>query len=400
MERNIDELLKEALAPTEEPDYWLNQKIIQSESRKGMKCMKRTKRLSIAVGAMLFFCVSVTSVYGAYRYFSPSHVAQTIKDDRLAKAFESKDAVVINKTQKSSQFNVSLLGMVSGKNLTKFAPKDNKDINIDRTYCVVAIERSDGTKFKKEYYEDESFLVSPFIQGYKPHQINAFSLDGGYTEFVEDGILYRLLECDNIEKFANKTIYLGVLEGDFYDNQAYCYDEESGKITPNKEFEGLNALFTLPIDKSKADENAVKEFESKMIKEGTLEKDSYSSSTEYIEGEDGKEDKIIRKGGVDVQSELADNLTPENLEQYAEKIEGQDKILKPEDGYISYSYEIDDSSSKGTAQVEALFPDGKTGMSSSFSLTTAGENEDTIIIEAFTLQSDGKILLELYRVKE
>ena len=51
MNNDIDDLLKQALTPTEEPDFWVNQKIINSMNQKGNQTMKKFKK--IIVGAML-----------------------------------------------------------------------------------------------------------------------------------------------------------------------------------------------------------------------------------------------------------------------------------------------------------------------------------------------------------
>ena len=72
-------------------------------------------------------------------------------------------------------------------------------------------------------------------------------MSGNYTDMTEDGILYRLFECDSIEMFADHDLYLCVSEGMFYNTDAYCYDELTGKIRRNEEYEGLNALFKLPL---------------------------------------------------------------------------------------------------------------------------------------------------------
>ena len=82
---------------------------------------------------------------------------------------------------------------------------------------------------------------------------NAVTMKGNYSEMLQDGVVYRLLECDDVEKFADHELYLSVIGGStFYDRNAYVSDEETGKIHRNSEYNGLNALFRLPIDASKA----------------------------------------------------------------------------------------------------------------------------------------------------
>ena len=108
-------------------------------------------------------------------------------------------------------------------------------------------------------YDEEQFLVSPYISGYDPKWVNIFSLRGGYYAFVENGVHYRLMDTRNIEVFADHTLYIGVSEGTFYNLDAYLFDPETGEISRNESFDGLNALFTLSIDPAKADSEKANE---------------------------------------------------------------------------------------------------------------------------------------------
>lgn len=401
MERNIDDLLKQSLTPTEEPANWLNEKLMNQACEKGKITMKKSKRYSLVAAAALFLGISATTVYAAYHFMTPQHVAEAVKDEKLADAFSKKGAVSIDETQTFDDYNITLLGIVSGRNLTDYSSEANGEILVDRTYCVVAIARADGTDMPKNYYDSEDFLVSPFIEGYDPAHCNVFTLDGGYTEFVQDGVLYRLMECDNIEKFAKKTVYLGVLDSTFYKPTAYQFDEKTGAITKNEKYQGVNALFSLPLDKSKADEAAVQEFETKMKEEGfiTDDKNNVHKLTTYYEDDEDKS-TIVHSAGASGQEEFLKKLTPENLLTYAVKIEGMDQVIVPKDGEINYSYEYENSRCSAMQQFESLFPENKPGMSKFFSSTCGVDDLKSMVIEAYTLQDDGKVLLELYKVKD
>ena len=87
------------------------------------------------------------------------------------------------------------------------------------------------------------FFVSPLIQGCNPALVNVISMDGVYTEFIQDDVLYRLTECSNIEIFADRTVYLCVSDGDLYNEEAYNYDESTGEITRAEDYKGVNAHF-------------------------------------------------------------------------------------------------------------------------------------------------------------
>ena len=66
-------------------------------------------------------------------------------------------------------------------------------------------------------------------------------------------MLYWLINCSNVEYFADHRIYLCVTDTDFYKTGLYNYDETDGSISRREEYDGLNALFELELDAEKAD---------------------------------------------------------------------------------------------------------------------------------------------------
>ena len=85
-------------------------------------------------------------------------------------------------------------------------------------------------------------------------------MGGAYSQFIENGILYRLFNCDDIEIFADRKLYLCVTDTPFYPTEAFHMDEATGLITEAKDFDGLNILFDLPLDPAKADPERAKQY--------------------------------------------------------------------------------------------------------------------------------------------
>lgn len=386
MKRNMDEILKHALSPEEEPGRQLNQKILyQAEERTDMANMRR-KRIPAAVLAAAFtVMIGSATVFAAWKYLSPEQMAKHLEDSALTDAFQGEDAVSVNETQEYGGYRVTLLGTTAGKNISKYLTADNQGtVKDDRFYAAVAIERADGTPMPdtgEDAYGEEAFFVSPYIGGLDPLAYNAMTLGGGYSEFVQNGIQYRMLEVDNIEMFADRGIYIGVSGGTFPDSGAYCFDEKTGEITRNDSYEGLNALFTLPIDPAKADPEAAREFLAHM-QDGEAEEETSETS----EGE--QETEAFMSG-----------LTAENLKEYAEAVESTVQVCRPdENGTFRYSWELDSGmGGEGTGFVDSLFPDKKPG------LTIGGHSSEgtleSLCIEVYTLNEDGTVTFAIYRPK-
>lgn len=265
MNTQFDELLRHALTPMDAPTLELNREILnQVKEQKEMAQTKKRKISAAIVIAVLILCLGSVTVYAALKYLLPADVAEVMHDTKLTEEFSSDQAMVLNETQSYGGYDVTLLGLVSGEMLSKYPHLDeNKSIIADRTYAVVAIENDDGTPMPdttEEAYAKLEFFASPLIADYNPASYNIASMSGNYSETVIDGILYRLLECDNVEIFADHDLYLCVSNGTFYNTEAYQYDETTGKISRNESYQGLNALFELPIDDSKADPQKAAEY--------------------------------------------------------------------------------------------------------------------------------------------
>lgn len=249
----VDNLLKSALSSTEMPDPRLIKKVKYMLMREETNLKKSTMNRSLrtAVAFVAAFAVITTTAFAAWHFLSPSEVANRLKSPVLAEAFRSEDAISVNETKSQKGYDISFLGIVSGKGLTEL----DQTLNTDKTYAVVAIAKREGAMpdTRDEDYNSTPFFVSPVIHEQKPWLYNIASMNGGYSAFVVDGIMYRLIECDNLEMFADRGLSLIVSSTDFYDVNAYDYDEVTGLITPNPSFEGVNLVFDLPLKKDNAD---------------------------------------------------------------------------------------------------------------------------------------------------
>ncbi len=265
----LDQLLKQALSPTVEPSEDLNQKIINQLKESNIMKPVYKKRISVAlIATVLTLAMSITA-FAALHLLNSKQVAEHLGDQKLAHAFDSKNAIKINESIVSGGYNFNLLGIVSGKGLSDFESYAEDIIRPDRTYAVVSIAKQDGSKMpntQDEEYGKVPFFISSLIKGQKPWLVNIASMNGGYSEFVIDGVMYRLIECDDVEMFADRGLYLCISTSSFYDVNAFNYNEETGEITPNADYNGANALFNLPLDVTKVDHGKAEKYLQELLK--------------------------------------------------------------------------------------------------------------------------------------
>ena len=309
----LDNFIKEALSEEVAPSPDLNRQILQ-KAKERIKMKKNNMKKIVAAACVGLAAVGSVSVYAAYRYLSPSQIAEEVSDNgALAKAFESKDAVLVNETQQTNGYDITFLGLVSGENLDIYVPEDiAMRLNKSHTYAAVAVAKSDGMEME---YRD--FCISPLINGVSFSVANNATLDALLTFFEQDGIMYYLIECDNLEIFANRGVQLGVVDSFGDETDAFVMNEQTGIYEKVAEYEKTNALFELPLDKGKADDAAAEEYLT------SLEKDT--------------EDEYEENSNMKKVSAFVRTITPENIEQYFARNTATELTAIPdENGWIEF----------------------------------------------------------------
>lgn len=274
-DKELDEILRCALTQKTEPDAALQRKVLEKWKENHEMKFKKWQVAAVTAACVLVAAVPVTA---AVHYLNAGKVAEELGYGKLAKAFEEDDAIEINKSQTVGGYVITLIGVTSGKGLGQ--TEWNPDCDADSTYLVVSVEKEDGTPVNKE--NADLFTVEPFIKGYAPYQVNPLYADdaSGATWDVIDGVQYMLFGVGNLEYLADHPMYVCVTDDIVFNNEMYHYDEKTGEITRNENYKGVNALFDLQLDASKADKAKAEE---------------YLKQFEKFGGSDDMEDKRTRE---------------------------------------------------------------------------------------------------------
>jgi len=355
-----DRMLRQALAVDEEPGERLNENLIQryKESSR-MKRGIRNRWSAGALAAVITLAISVTA-YAATQVFNSKEVAERLGEKALAGAFESADAIEINRTGTSGGYEVTLHGIVSGAGLREIDGPSG--ISPDRTYAVVSIARQDGSPMpdtRDPAYGQDPFFVSPLVKGLKPWQVNIFTMNGGHAEFVANGVAYRLIECDDVEMFADRGVYLAVSSGSgFFSKDAFGYDERTGEIAPNEDYPGASLLFDLPLDKAKADPAKAESYLRELLKEPSADaaRKPIGEGRDSVEAGDGADSSLFPQSSGDAEADLANQIAwlksrvPEGT-----VVEGSEQEVGYDDkGNVLYDYD----GWQVAMLLQDIFPDG------------------------------------------
>ena len=232
------------------------EELVRRKARTEKECITMKKRglyrtLTIAAAAALL----TVSAYAASRWLSPAQVADIAGNPALAQAFESTDAVTVNQTVHTGSLSVTLAGLVSGEGLSNLTDQADQA----HTYAVIILESLDGTPLDGETFPFLDYTVTPMVAGFAPWSVNNWTLDSGVTGFARDGVYYYLLDVKNLEMFADHTVYLAFYEGRTPSKEIFTVAQD-GTISFAESFEAPHALFTLPLEQSKADAAAEEQF--------------------------------------------------------------------------------------------------------------------------------------------
>ena len=99
---------------------------------------------------------------------------------------------------------------------------------------------------------NKKFCISPLIGGVSFEEANNETLKTEMTWFEQDGVMYELVECDDLGVFADQGVWISAVDSFGDERNAFVLNPD-GSYTKNAEYQGVSALFVIPFDSSGAD---------------------------------------------------------------------------------------------------------------------------------------------------
>ncbi|MCX4371233.1 MAG: hypothetical protein OSJ58_05295 [Dysosmobacter sp.] len=231
----------------------LRQRARELEKERSNMTFSKSKKMAVLIAACI--ALLAVSVSAAYAWLTPAQVAEEYDQPLLAEAFKGPGAITVSETVESGDYAITLLGLVSGRNLDVL----NQDLEKDHTYSVLALSRLDKAPLENWDFDFSSFVMTPLVAGCSPLAVNNWTLEAFAQGFARDNVCYFLLDTASIEMFADRTVYMAFYEGFTPDNTIFTVADD-GAIAFCDDFTGVHALFTLPLDPAKADPAAANAF--------------------------------------------------------------------------------------------------------------------------------------------
>lgn len=254
--------------------------------RKEKTVMKKPVRIFVA--AILIIAIISVTAYAISGLLSAGDVANRFGESRVAASFEQNGYA--SKTVTDKGYTVSFLGLVKGERF------ESDSIKSDCSYYAVSVAREDGLPLVLS--EGNPLGMSVIIEGYPAWKINTWSLNTSASGMEENGILYYLYDCENLEIFADKNVYLAVYEG-FAPGVDIINMNPDGTFEFAESYSGFRGMFRFPLDPSKANPDAANEILNECFED---EKDNmtYSETAKSETKGEYEIDYLGRKSGIEL----------------------------------------------------------------------------------------------------
>lgn len=203
-------------------------------------------------------------------------------------------------------------------------------------------------------------------------------------ELYQDTWLLVVQKQECLDIFADHTIYLCVTDTDFYRKGLYNYDEEDGSISRSEDYAGLNALFVLEMDASKADPAA-----AQALLEGNRKTMELDEQEEQAEPSDDEVSRFLAE------------LTLENLAEKCVLLEDTCQTVMPdEEGMVHFTYLLPGEDPSYQTHSPSILVDWwfrrPWGDDRHVRLGDSSGELTSLVIYIYTLNEDGSVSFEVY----
>ena len=246
----------------------------ESPAKQAGKSRKHGRVWKAAV-VMALIAVIGTSAFAASSLLSPSEIAASMfGTPTVAALFEGEDSVLIEESQPLGDYILTLHGVVSGSTVDMPWRDPSIQIKPEATYIILSAQRKDGTAVSLHDFV-ESHNITPVVDSYEPGNVwdenginqeivpvNKYSVKWRESGTVVDGVFYWLIDATKLEIFADHTVKLAVFHArDSEGHYLQIFEDilvmdEDGTVSFREDFTLPHAMFTLPLDESRADPEA------------------------------------------------------------------------------------------------------------------------------------------------
>lgn len=260
LERHVDGLLRRAYELDAAPAPGLADRVCKAlaEAETPRRRVRLSRPAAVAAVAAVVLLLSV-GAYAASRFLRAGELAEVMDFPELAELFEGQDVIELNQSVTAGDYTFSLRAVTRSEQDVYTSSSGDRG----HFYAVVAVTRKDLEGLEeippREYTEiSADVTVTPLVKGCAPWHVNAVGDRIILYKPYKDAA-YIVTDCADFTCFADRGLYLGVCTDRYVRQDAFLFDEATGEIAANPDFQGASAVFELPVDPSLADPETARE---------------------------------------------------------------------------------------------------------------------------------------------
>ena len=233
------------------------------KGRKRMKSKKIIKIVAVAAALILLFSVGAGA---AYRFFLPNWIGEElgIPSDNLIRIVETENAPegtlsINNKSVETAGYTVTFEAIAEGSRMrTSFlqnlqGANSEAPVSETHTYAIFTIVRADGQHVMYNGDMDGSHIGYGIgLKGYVPNPSSFEQHDYYCYEDEASNVLYMVCDITAALPLADRSLRIAVINY-FVPTLEYLALDENGELCLADGYQGLGAVFDLPLDPALAD---------------------------------------------------------------------------------------------------------------------------------------------------
>ncbi len=221
------------------------------------------KTVKVFVLAAALLAVLSLSVFAAYKLMIPKQISddlgvdfenvRTVVEDGKADAETVK---VVHKSAESGDYVITFEALADSSALRNVfeGTADHKKLELSKkdTFALFTVRRADGAPAGLTF-EDLNYTVC--LKGYAPN----IAFSKGKAFYAENGVVWFAAQVTDAKVFGGDELYIAVHECNTADWEYFRMDE-NGEFYFTDRYEGIKAIFELPLENDGTDSRTKEQF--------------------------------------------------------------------------------------------------------------------------------------------
>ena len=274
-----------------------------------MKKQKKIPTVKITAMVIAMILILTGSVFAIYRFTVPKELEDNLGTKLvnikpiLSEEANDSNSQIVTDTVETDGCTVKFEAIADAEVIKPVLTTDSEgnkiEINVQDKFAIFTIRSNDGSSVEEKYkFNDNPIGYCVGVPGYSPSSTIFEDRTGDYYDKSTNTLIVVCL-INEVEAFSDEKPYIVLFSGSSFAKPDFIRMGEDGQPYFTEQYNGIKAIFDLPLDPSLADKTAKEE----MLKtRAFIANPDYSQSDKLL-----AMDKEFRESGTDLSPFIGDN---------------------------------------------------------------------------------------------